>query len=152
MSRRLRLSFLAAFLAVSLAAVLQLKFGLAASFYPSFALIALIASAFFLDFLELGFLVVFGAVILNWRPGVTPEILALAGLPIAVYTLRKFLPAQAWLNFTIAVVLGLFVFYSAAGFEVLVKNLNLFLTDLAISAVFAVPIFLILKTLNASKV
>ena len=150
--RRLKSNFLAAFLIVSLAIVLQLKIGLISGLYPNFALAVLIALAFFLDFSELGFLVIFGALILNWRPGLSPEILVLISLPIIVYIFRKFLPAQAWLNFTLALVLGFLVFYSAAGFQSLVKNFNLFFIDLIISTVFAVLAFLILKNFYAPKV
>ncbi len=152
MSRRLESSFLATFLIVSLAVILQLKIGLISSFYPSFTLAALIASAFFLDFFELSFLVILGALVLNWRPGLSPEILVLISLPITVSILIKFLPIQAWLNFILALVLGLLFFYSVAGFPSLVKNFNLLFIDLIISMVFAAPIFLILKSLNASKI
>ncbi|MBI2033770.1 MAG: hypothetical protein HYT13_01590 [Candidatus Liptonbacteria bacterium] len=152
MPRRLKSNFLVAFLIVSFAVVLQLKIGLISSLYPNFTLAALIASALFLDFSELGFLVFFSALILNWRPGLSPEIMVLISLPITVSVLRRFLPAQAWMNLVLALVLGLLVFYSAAGFQSLVKNFNIFLIDLTISTVVAVPTFLILKTLNASKI
>ena len=147
--RRLKSNFLAAFLIVSLAVVLQLKIGLISSLYPNFTLAALIASAFFLNFFELGFLVIFSAIILNWRPGLSPEISVLISLPITVSVLRKFLPAQAWLNFALVLVLGFLIFYSAAGFQGLVKNFNLLFIDLIISIVFAVPTFIILKNLYA---
>ena len=152
MPRRLKSNFLAAFLIVSLAATSQLKIGLISSLYPSFTLAALIASAFFLDFFELGFLVILGALILNWRPGLSPEILVLISLPIVISILRKFLPAEAWLNFILAVTFGLLVFYSAAGPESLVKNFNLFFIDLIISMAFAVLTFIIFKNLYASKI
>lgn len=152
MSRRLDSKFLAAFLIVSLAVILQLKIGLISSLYPNFTLAALIALAFFLDFSELGFLAIFSAIILNWRPGLSPETLVLISLPIAVSILRKFLPAQAWLNLTLVLVLGFLVFYSAAGFQSLVKNFSLFFIDLTISTVFAAPTFLILKSFHASKI
>ena len=152
MPRRLDSKFIAAFLIVSLAVILQLQIGLVSSLYPSFTLTSLFALAFFLDFSSLVFLVLFGTLILNWRPGLSPEILILIGLPITVSILRKFLPAQAWLNFTLAIILGLLVFYSAAGFPSLVKNFNLFFIDLTISVVFAVPAFLILKSFHASKI
>ena len=148
MSRRLRSNFLAAFLIVSIAVVLQLKFGLVSNFYPSFTLAVLIVSAFFLGFSELGFLVIFSALILNWRPGLSPEILVLISLPIVVSIFRKFLPAQVWLNFSFAIALGLLIFYSAADFQSLVKNFNIFLIDLIISTMFAVPTFLILKSVQ----
>lgn len=152
MPRRLKSNFLAAFLIVSLAVILQLKIGLISSLYPNFTLAALLALAFFLDFSELGFLVIVSALILNWRPGLSPEILILISLPITASILRKFLPAQAWLNFILALVLGLLIFYSAAGFQSLVKNFNLFFIDLTISTVFAVPTFFILKSFHASKI
>ena len=150
--RRLKSNFLAAFLIVSLAVILQLKIGLISSLYPNFTLAALIALAFFLDLSELGFLVIVSALILNWRPGLSPEILVLISLPIAVSIIRKFLPAQAWLNFTLALVFGLLVFYFAAGFGAMVKNFNIFFIDLTISTVFAVLTFFILKSFYASKI
>lgn len=152
MTRLLNSNFLAAFLIVSIALVIQLKLGPVLNFYPNFALAVLIASAFFFDFSELGFLAIFSALILNWRPGLSPEILILIGLPIAVSIIRKFLPAQAWLNFSITLVLGLLVFYSAAGFQGLVKNFNIFFIDLIISTVFAASTFFILKSFNVSKI
>ena len=110
------------------------------------------SSPFFLHFSELGFLVIFSALVLNWRPSLSPEILVLIGLPIIISIFRKFLPAQAWLNLALALVLGFLVFYSAAGFPVMVKNFNLFFIDLTISTVFAASTFLILKSFHASKI
>ena len=149
MSRRRQSNFLAAFLIVSLAVILQLKIGLIANLYPNFTLAALIALAFFLDFSELGFLVILSALVLNWRPGLSPEILTLISLPIAVFIFRRLLPAHAWLSFALVFIIGLSMIYSAAGFSLMVNNFSLFFVDLAISIVFAVPTFFILKSFHA---
>lgn len=124
--------FLAAFLLLFSAVVVQLKAAGGAGFRPALVLAVLIAFALFLDTLELLFLSLLAALFLNWQPALSFELLVLVLFPLLVGLGRRLLPAIWWLNLIIVSFGGFLALYLLSDFSFLFDHGTVFLLDLAL--------------------
>jgi hypothetical protein len=76
---------------------------------------ALISFAFVFGIWELLVLVLLAVFIVNWQPAVSLEILIFSFYPVAVYFSRNLSQWQPWVKNLMAIALGFFVLYLAAG-------------------------------------
>ncbi|RJQ29319.1 hypothetical protein C4571_01675 [Candidatus Parcubacteria bacterium] len=105
--------FLAFFLGVLVAALLQ--FRVETVFGASFDLLlaVLVAASLFLSFWEVCSLSLFVALMLNWQPAVSLEIGLIAVLPLVSFWIKKVLPWHAWVANLFLIFLSLVVFHAA---------------------------------------
>jgi predicted MPP superfamily phosphohydrolase len=144
----MRYRFLGAFLTLVLAILIQLYLSSAAGIWINMALGVLIAAAFFTNFLELIFLVLFSVFILNWQPAISLEIVVFSLLPLSAFFIGKFIPFRPRLSNTIMILLGVPVFYLILGFDFLIARPNIFLLDLLLSLVSGVLAFEVLEAFS----
>ncbi len=97
MTRRLNRKFLVCFLLILTAVLVQIKFVEHVPAVGFLAPAALIASVFFLNFLELFFLTMFELFILNWQPVVGLELLILFSFIFLLYFLKRIISLDAWI-------------------------------------------------------
>ncbi|TSC82208.1 MAG: hypothetical protein G01um101420_512 [Parcubacteria group bacterium Gr01-1014_20] len=142
-----RLFFLSLIL-VLISTVLQLNFDDVFNFRPDFVLVALIVSAFFLGFFELIFVVLLSALIINWQPILSYEILILVLWPILVYFLNRFFPGKAWFNSLIMIALGIFILYASVIFRNFLDSSRLIALDVSVCLVFGFLIFNLFEKLK----
>ena len=100
----------AAFIIAILAALLQLLIGRALPAVPDIALAALLALGGGVGFVvQLG-LVAVSVLMLNWQPGLNPDMLLLMMLPLVGWFAAHRMPFQPWLAGFIVVAVGCAVF------------------------------------------
>lgn len=113
---------LAVILAVAMGSVLQIEFKSIFGWSPDFALGVLVLVPFYLNFLETGVCALVGAFSLNWRPGLSQEILVFILLPFLVLVSIKQLPFRKELSGAVAALLSILIFYAASDFHFLFEN------------------------------
>ena len=131
----MRFKFLTAVIALILAIVLQLFLGEVLGVWTNIVLASLVTAAFFLNFLELLFLILLAVFVLNWQPAPSLEMALYAALPISTLLMHKFFPFKSWLGNLVAIFLALLIFYLAVGPRFLITSPVVFLWDLAIGLV-----------------
>lgn len=144
MTRRI----IAAILILLMGIFLQLIVGEILGFWISFALVALITSAFFLNFFELLVLAPLTVLFLNWQPAPSYEMTILAAFPFVAYLLRKALPYEPRLSNLLFVFAAVLVLYVAFGLPVIAAAPSVFLGELLAVMLFWVFAF---KALEAAE-
>ncbi|MEK9173575.1 MAG: hypothetical protein AAB594_03335 [Patescibacteria group bacterium] len=142
--------FFLSLILVLISIVIQLNFDDVFSFRPDFVLAALIASAFFLGFLELIFVALLSAIIINWQPILSYEILILALWPILVYFLNRFFPGKAWFNSLIMTALGILILYASVILRNFFDSFSLIALDVSVCLVFGFVIFNLFEKLKTN--
>jgi hypothetical protein len=92
------MKFASFFLIVILSLLLQFQFRAAFHWSPEFILASLIVIAFFAGLPELLFLTVFAGWMLNWEPGLAPELALFLLMPIIAHLFRRLLPWEPWVT------------------------------------------------------
>lgn len=133
--------FLASACVLSIAAVCQIQFRDFFGWSPDFALASLLVFAFHLGFLELAFLGSIAALILNWKPAPSSEIILLMLLPLAAFGIKRLLPWRAAAGGFGVLTAGLLIFYAIAVPSVFIEHPIFLLGMLASAAVFAGFVF-----------
>jgi hypothetical protein len=109
--------------------------------WVNIVLALLVTAAFFLNFLELLFLILLAVFVFNWQPAPSPEMAIYAILPILVYWLHRFLPVKPWLGNLSAIFLSIFILYVVVGADFLIAAPIVFLADAFGSMVFGAIFF-----------
>jgi hypothetical protein len=104
----------------------------------------LIVFAFFFDFWEMAFFVLFGVLVVNWQPAMSVEIFLFAFLPLLTFALHNVFRSQRWITIPIAIVVELSIFYAASAPHFLLTNPAAFLEDLFVSLLAGGLVFLAL--------
>lgn len=102
----------AALLILFIACGIQFFLG-SAGIFINLILAALVAFAFFFEWLELAVFVLFAVFVVNWVPAVTPAILIFAAIPFAAYAFRRLFVWAPWAGIPVAIVCSFIVFYLA---------------------------------------
>lgn len=140
--------FLGSFLVLILAIILQLYAGDSSGIWINFALAALITATFFLDLLEVIFLIAFAVLVLNWQPTPSWELAVFSGVPLLVFAAKKLLPLQPWLSNLAMIFLGVILFYLLIDFRFVFQHFGVFAIDLAVVLIFGLLIFPIERALS----
>lgn len=90
----------------------------------------LIVFAFFFDFWEMIFFILFGVLVINWQPAPSVEIFLFALIPLVVFALHNVIRSQKWITAPIAIICGLLIFYVVVAPHFLISNPAAFLEDL----------------------
>ena len=125
--------FLNAFLIVCIALTLQFLVGEASGMWLSLTLAALVASAFFLDFLELITLALFSVLILNWQPAFSFEMLLLMVLPLVTFFFHKLIPFAPIVGNAILFAISIIIFYVSIGGGFIMHSPSVFFLDVLAS-------------------
>lgn len=115
----------------------------------NFALATVLTLAFFVRFIDVIFLSLFGVVALTWRPGFTPEMATFLGLPLAAYAVRLFFPGKLWLNHILLTACGIVLFHLASGFSLFTSHLGSITVDTIGSTLVGALLFQLLDRLYA---
>ncbi|GEM_PF-918233 len=147
LSKDMNYKFSISFLFVLLALFLQVLLGDASGAWINFTLATLIASVFFVDFVELLVLVLFSVFILNWQPALSWEMLFFACLPFAVFSLcrSRTFPFRPWLVNLIAIFSGIIIVYFIFGIRLFTTQPYAVLWDMAGSLTFGAAVFSAMK-------
>jgi hypothetical protein len=92
------MKFVSFFLIVILSLLLQIQFRASLHWSPEFVLASLIVIAFFASLPELLFLTVLSAWLLNWQPGLAPELALFLLMPVIAHLFRRLLPWEPWVT------------------------------------------------------
>lgn len=90
------MKFASFFLIVILSLLLQFQFRASLHWSPEFVLASLIVIAFFASLPEIAFLTVLSAWLLNWQPGLAPELALFLLMPVIAHLFRRLLPWEPW--------------------------------------------------------
>lgn len=137
--------FIVAFVLLLLALLLEIAFGDVLGVWLGFTLAILIAAAFFLDFRELLPLILFAALVLNWQPAWSPEILFFSTIPILVYVAKAFVPLQPFSGSLSFIFLSTLLFYLIFSPRLFIIHPGVFFLDLFASLIYGSTTFLVLK-------
>lgn len=130
---------------LTIALILQIALGWIFDIKINFSLATLIASSFFLSFLELVFLVFFAAFFLNWQPALSLDIAVFALIPLAAHFIRDMFPWQPWVSNLIFIVAGTILSYIIFGISVLTVVPEVFARDILGSVIFGLFAFRLLN-------
>ncbi len=108
---------------------------------PDFVLGVLITFSFFLGYIEILFIGALSALLLNWKPYVSPEIFMLIALPLLVFGIKRYFPWRIELSHLLSVFFGIAVFYGISNYGSLFANPALFLKSVFWTLVFVALIF-----------
>ena len=67
-----------------------------AGVFMNLILAALIAFAFFFDWLELAVFVLFAVFVVNWQPSISPTLAVFAAIPFVAYAFRRLFAWAPW--------------------------------------------------------
>lgn len=104
--------------------------------FVNLILAALIAFAFYFDWLELAVFVLFAVFVLNWVPAVSPAIVLFAAIPFAAYAFRRLFAWSPWAGAPLIIVCSFIVFYLAIAPHMFLVALPSVLLDIIGSLVF----------------
>ena len=107
-----------------------------AGIFVNLILAALIAFAFYFDWLELAVFVLFSVFVVNWEPAVSPAIVIFAAIPFVAYAFRRFFTWTPWAGVPIVTICSFIVFYLAIAPRMFAVALPSVLLDIAGSLVF----------------
>ena len=129
------------------------QYGVKTSFgwSPDFVLGTLITFSFFLGFIEILFLGAASALLLNWQPYFSPEILMFIILPILVFGVKKYFPWRMEINHLLSVFFGLVIFYGISSYGSLFGNLTLFLKSAGWTLMFSAFVFQVFNYFYPAK-
>lgn len=116
-----------------------------------FTLATLIAAAFFFSFSELCILALWGAVLLQWSPGLRIELVLLVAIPIIICGLRLLFPWKGWFSFFLAGLLGVSGFNFVTAGTVVLRTWGLFAGDLFMAMIYGTFMFLLFQALYERK-
>ncbi len=109
-----------------------------------FVLIALLAFGPWARFKEFILFLLIGAAVLSWRPGVSYEILLVAGVPLFFFAVEKIFPWHVWINFIISLILGTVVFYLLLGQQMIFLEWAVLLKVLFLNLLWGSALFIFL--------
>lgn len=128
----------------ALALFLQIFIGDTSGTWINFALATLIASAFFVDLVELFVLIFLSVFALNWQPSFSLELLSFAAIPLAVFFLRGRIPFSPRLANILAISAGIGVLYLGFGTTFFIDYPAIFLQDASLSVATGIVVFQVL--------
>ena len=100
---------------LTLLACLSLQFWLVLfGIHADLAFAALVTFAFLFNAWELVVFILLVALILNWQPGLSLDIIAFALIPFAVFLAERRMRTTVWIGSMVAVVVGLLLFTSSS--------------------------------------
>ncbi len=143
----MRIRFILGILILLLACALQFWFA-SAGMFVNFILAALIVFAFFFDVWELVAFILAAVFIVNWQPGISPDIIVFALIPVAAFVFHKAFALAPWVAMPASIVAGFAVLYLALAPASFVPRIGLFGNDLLGSLVFAALVFGTLERLG----
>jgi hypothetical protein len=121
---RLLLGFL------TLLAALALQFWLVPfGVHADLAFTALIAFAFVFNVWELAIFVLFSVFILNWQPGLSTDIIALAAIPFIIFIIQRWLHVTRWIGGMVAIAVSLLVLYLVIAPTMIISSFSSFFLD-----------------------
>ena len=103
------------------------------------------AFSFFFGFLEIAFMGVMSALILNWQPRLGAETAALIIVPLAALAAKKFLPWRNEANLLLLTIAGILIFYGFTSPASFAGNTFLFLKIIISTLVFSLFLFWIFR-------
>ncbi|MBI4086237.1 MAG: hypothetical protein HY433_03300 [Candidatus Liptonbacteria bacterium] len=133
--------FLASLLLLLTAVLLQYNFNAFLGWSPDFVLGVLVTFPFFLGFIEILFMGLAGALILNWQPQFSSEILMISTMPLFVLFVKKYFPWRAGLSHILSTFFMLAVFYGISDYASLFGNPALFLKSAAWTLAYGALVF-----------
>lgn len=143
----MRRKLVIAFLIVSLALVVEMRFLEPAGFPFPISLAAILALTLLIDIASIAFLSLFSFFMLNWRPGITPEFTAFIFVPLIASFLQTFFPLRSSLNAAVVGVLGVAVWHGAADPSGVLAAPSLLLFEVALSGFVAAFVFGFFRTI-----
>lgn len=111
----------------------------------SAVLVVLLVFALWATIAEELLLIIISVLLLNWRPGVPPEIMLLAAAPILLFLSRSSFPWRRGVTVALFTVLSLFALYGMSAGTASFRT-GLFWSDMAASLVLGGVLFLFLKS------
>ncbi len=137
--------FLSAVLVVFIASILQAEIKFFFGWSPDFALATLITLAFYFGSLEVLFLSLLSAIILNWQPAISLEIFLLIALPLLVSATKRYFLWRVEINHFLAIISAFLVFYGASNYISLVNNPLFFAEIIIWASIFGIFIFQVFR-------
>ncbi len=143
--------FFASLFLVLAGIMLQLFLGDARGVWFNFALAALIAASFFLDFFEIACLSLLATFILNSQPAFSAGIFSYIALPLGSNVARKLMPLEPWAANVLFFLTSAIILYLLFGFHVLLRNWPLFLGDTLASLAYSLLVFGTIKYVEGRR-
>jgi len=111
----------------------------------------LIVFAFFFDFWEMAFFVLFGVLVVNWQPAISLELFLFALFPLLTFAFHSLFRSERWITIPVAIVCELFVFYGIVAPRFLFGSPIAFLEDLVVCLIAGGLVFLALRRVYHEK-
>jgi hypothetical protein len=108
----------------------------------------LLALAFWDTISEYGILIIISIIFLNWRPGISPELLFFGVYPLLVFFVRPHLPVGPKVILFSAIGVGIVAFYLVIGGKGIFSSGAFLWKDVLASMLIGLATFKILETIN----
>jgi hypothetical protein len=105
----------------------------------------LIVLVFLVDYLEFLFLSLFGVFLINWRPGLSFEIILFFLIFQLIYLIFKIFYFENWFALLILLISSIILFYGFLNYRFIIDYPIYFIYDILISFIFALILFWSLK-------